>query len=384
MGKIFLNVFNTLLDEIKEYRESDPYSYELKKKSIFEYFLLGDPTLRLPFNLPDSEDDAPFEIIKPIPEEPITEKPKAEKLFEEWKNRISDSILKKLYLPLDFLKNLKLESSEEGKGLVVSIRNLYEAKKVEKGEVPGNKRDDISFYTEDEINNAPREAPVAYEEKTYIYPIQGTDTTEQCPDCSGTGVLSCSDCENGMTKSGTKCSTCKGTGTTPCERCGGTGNIIKFDMVIWKWIPFTDYATYCTFDINIEEVFPEITPEGTNFVLRVEEATLDEFDGDEELLNRAIEMTDSIRKISNERKEYNGFQILKIELQRSEAEFAPIVKLVCKYKEKSFDVYSIGIPDRLHVFKAPNIPKTFKIIFIILVIIVGILATILILNLLPI
>lgn len=379
MGEIIQFTSNQFLNELMAENEDtlDNVYYEEQKKFIFNLILNGDPTVRIPFNLPESEDDAPYEII--IPEEPI-EKPDTEKLFQEWKQKISNSILKKLYLPLDFLRNINLDSYNIGDYIEIIIRNLYEGKKKERIEIPQSQNAELTYYTEDEIQNASREAPVAYEEKTYTYPIEGTDEESDCPDCEGSGRLDCEYCDGGITPGGNTCSVCEGVGTIECERCEGTGKIVNLDILLWKWKPVFDKRGYSSFEIDLKKQMRNVSPEGTNFILRLDKATLDDFGGNEELFNKTMDIYKELKSIADDRTEYGGLEILDIELQRSEADHAPVVELCCKYKEKDFDVYIIGELDRKYVFKSPNIPKSFTLIGIILGIIIAIIVLIIILS----
>ncbi|MHA1270940.1 MAG: C25 family cysteine peptidase [Candidatus Helarchaeota archaeon] len=380
IGKIFQNAFNKFLENKESLKAENLYEYENQIKSIFSQVLNGDTTLRIPFNLPDSEDDEPYKVITPEPEPPEEEEPIAEKLFTEWKQKISDSFFKKIYLPLDFLKNIKLESHDNGNYVVVVVRNLYEGKKIENIEIPETKNSELTYYTEEEINNAHREAPVAYEEKSYVYPISGSDETKQCPDCEGSGRLDCEYCDGGTTSSGVPCTVCEGVGTIKCERCDGSGQIVTLNIQIWKWQPVFDFRPYSSFDIDFKKQMAEISPEGTNFILKIENATPDDFGGNEELLNKVVEIYKELKETADGRTEYKGLEIIKIELQRSEADHAPVMRLICKYKEKEFDVYTLGELDRLYVFKSPNIPKSFTIIFILLSSIIAIIVILIILN----
>jgi hypothetical protein len=379
IGKIIQFISNKFLNNLIAENEGglDNVYYEEQKKFIFNQILNGDPTLRIPFNLPDSEDDLPYQII--IPEEPV-EKPDVEKLFAEWKQKISDSILKKIYLPIDFLRNISLDSYNTGDYIEIIVRNLYEGKKTERIEIPQSQNAELTYYTEDEIQNANREAPVAYEEKTYSYPIEGTDEESDCPDCEGSGRLDCEYCDGGITPGGSTCNVCEGAGTIECERCEGTGKIVNLYLLLWKWKPVFDKKAYCSFEIELKKQMRNVSPEGTNFILRLDKATLDDFGGNEELFNKVLDIYKELKSIADERTEYNGLEILNIELQRSEADHAPVIELCCKYKEKDFDVYILGELDRKYLFKSPNIPKSFTLIGIIIGIIIAIIVLIIILN----
>ncbi|MBD3230027.1 MAG: hypothetical protein GF329_17730 [Candidatus Lokiarchaeota archaeon] len=382
VGKIIQHSLNIILKSlsVSEGPLDGNLHYETIKKYIYTQTSVGDPTLRLPFNLPDSEDDDPYEIEIPEPEEP-EEKP-VEKLFEEWKQKISDSILKKIYLPLDFLRNIKLDSHEKGDFVKVTVRNLYEGKKIVEAEIPEIKNAEINYYTEEEIESSHREAPVAYEEKSYSYPIEGTDEVSDCPDCEGSGRIDCEYCDGGTTPSGSACSVCEGVGSIECERCEGYGEVVTLDIRIWKWQPVFD-NDYCnSFEVDLKNKMHAISPEGTNFILKVENATLDDFNGNEELLKDVIAKYEALKENADSRTTYKDLEIIDTELQRSEADHAPVIKLCCKYKEKDFDVYIMGELDRRYVFKSPNIPKNFTLIIILIAIIVSVIVTLTILYIL--
>ncbi|MHA1831530.1 MAG: C25 family cysteine peptidase [Candidatus Helarchaeota archaeon] len=383
IGKILQLSSNVMFDKIASLKddESTKIEYEIKKKYILTQICNGDPTLRIPFNLPDSESDEPYKNIAPEPEKPGEEKPPREKLFNEWKEKISDSFLKKLYLPSDFLKNVNLISDEAGDFIIITVRNLYEGKKTESIEIPALENSELTYYTEEQINNASREPPVSFEEKVYKYPIAGSDSTSTCPNCGGTGQVECSYCKGLKKVKGTECTHCKGTGTTLCERCKGCGKITTLKILIWKWQPVADSRYYSSFGVDFLNIIPEVSPEGTNFILNIENTTIDDFSGNEDLYNITKSTYQDIKKLADERTQYNGLKIIKIELQRSEADHAPVVKLYCKYKENEFDVYVIGRLDRRYIFKSPDIPKTFKFIFFIIIIIVSVLILLLILHL---
>ncbi|MBQ8861789.1 MAG: Na+/H+ antiporter NhaC family protein [Clostridia bacterium] len=58
----------------------------------------------------------------------------------------------------------------------------------------------------------------------------GSNATVNCPDCGGTGALTCGTCEG----AGTNCEDCEGTGTLACETCSGESTV---RASIWAILP---------------------------------------------------------------------------------------------------------------------------------------------------
>ncbi|HUY00964.1 MAG TPA: C25 family cysteine peptidase, partial [Candidatus Deferrimicrobium sp.] len=208
VGRIFQKVFNQALEanahllEPYEPSEGERKKVEERGESIEEYIatknknrkrnyyftraqmlmqiFCGDPSTRLPFNLPASESDTPYQVptelepvlTEPLPPEVITLTP--ENIFQEFQKKYR-KFSKIFFYPRDLAKISTLESSRITDYLFLSLNTLYYAHK----RVNFTKsQDDIK---ELEFVQEPHpQPPKEILRSEQIFPIEGTQKEKTC------------------------------------------------------------------------------------------------------------------------------------------------------------------------------------------------------------
>lgn len=143
------------------------------------------------------------------------------KAFAEWKASVLANKDAMLFLPKNFLNQMKLVSMSRHYG---SIMNADE---------------EIEYPSEDTINQKLSESYKIHQDPKPIPPVEFSNTAQQypisehtisctncsdgkvrCGECEGSGKVACPPCSG---KGMIPCPSCRGNGHTPCGMCGGMG-----------------------------------------------------------------------------------------------------------------------------------------------------------------
>ncbi len=408
-GKIFLELFNKILQEnayllepyepsegerakveergeniddyIKMKEKSRRRNFESLKAQILMQVLLGDPSLRLPFNLPDKEDDAPYEaptelepiLTEPIPPEMVTLTP--EMIFQEFQEK-HRGIKNFLLHPRDLAKLSTLESSTITDYLYVSLTTLYYAhKRVTKTDQPESVYNQATF-----VQDPTPEPPSSIERKEQYFPIEGTQSSKTCSQCEGAGTLTCAYCNGSGTVQTGQCTHCDGTGKVQCDKCAGGGKLWSWEAEAYLWNPETIFREFTTIEgMTFNKYLAKIQPYGVVSLENLENMPDTRFPNKHiqdiclsglKLLKRRAEA-----RIGSLIGTVDRWKLEEIVMQEDKGIFTPIVELNCKYKGRPFTIYALG-NDKQHILIEKNVPKNY---FPLITIIIGVITAIILL-----
>jgi hypothetical protein len=413
IGQIFQKVFNKVLadnahlldpyipteDERKQVEErgekledyielkdtAQKKAYDLLRSQVLMQILCGDPTQRLPFNLPKSEPDQPYKVpaeLEPILTEPLppditTLTPEA--VFQEFQAKHKKFWNIFLY-PIDLVKMSTLKSSRITDYLFVQLHSLYYAHKRETlTDVMEYQFRKVQFVSE--ITPTP---PTEFERVEQHFGIEGTQKEKVCPNCQGAGEVTCSVCGGSGTYQGTQCSECGATGKVTCPTCDAAGRLWDYEMESFLWEPITDFQDFTPVEkMNFKKYIKKITPWGIYSFEDIENAAETLFPSKviKEICLAGLKhlRQDADSRIGSLVGSEERWTLEKIDLQKNDANFAPIIELTCAYKEKPFNIYSMGT-DKQYAIIERNTPKNYLYLLILilsLVVVITILALVL-------
>jgi hypothetical protein len=352
-------------------------TYDFLRSQVLMQILCGDPTQRLPFNLPKNEPDEPYKVpaeLEPILTEPLppditTLTPEA--VFQEFqaKHRKFWNIF---IHPTDFVKVSALKSSRITDYLFLQLHTLYYAHKRETmTDVMEHAFRKVQFVSE--VTPTP---PTEIKRVEQHFGIQGTQKEKVCPNCQGAGDVTCGVCGGSGTYQGTQCSECGSRGKVTCPTCDAAGRLWDYEVESFLWEPYTDFQDFTPVEkMNFKKYITKIEPWGIYTFEDVEHAAETLFPskvikdicltGLKHLQQNADSRIGSL--VGTEER----WTLEKINLQKNDANFTPIIELTCAYKEKPFNIYSMGT-DKQYVLIEHNTPKNYLYLLILILSLVAI------------
>ncbi len=360
-------------------------TYEFLRGQVLMQILCGDPTQRLPFNLPKREPDEPYKVpaeLEPILTEPLppditTRTPEA--VFQEFQTK-HRKFWNVFIHPTDFVKMAAMKSSRITDYLFLQLHTLYYAHKRETvTDVMEHAFRKVQFVPE-----ATPKPPTEVKRVEQHFGIEGTQKQKVCSNCQGAGTVTCGVCSGSGTFQGTQCSECGSTGKVTCPTCDAAGRLWDYEVESFLWEPYTDFQDFTPVEkMNFQKYIKKITPWGIYTFEDMEHApeTLFPskvikdlcFAGLKHLQQNADSRISSLVGIEER------WRLEKIDLQKNDANFTPIIELTCAYKEKPFNVYSMGT-DKQYALIERNTPKNYLYLLILIlsiVVVITILALVL-------
>lgn len=176
--------------------------------------------------------------------------------FIGWRQKVGRFSFLHLLYNLGTLADTRLWAYGEYGAFYQWYQTQYESSTYSSHTCPASHGGRISFYQEAAL---PLDRPphMDFRNSERAYPLQESRQIYTCPTCSGSGLVSCSNCDgkgkcppckgnkfimNGQTKkrcsacrgSG-KCSRCQGSGKVKCSKCDGEGKLLDYQSKDYKW-----------------------------------------------------------------------------------------------------------------------------------------------------
>jgi xanthosine utilization system XapX-like protein len=176
--------------------------------------------------------------------------------FVDWLQKARHGSWLHLIYNVGALQNIRLWDFGEDGGFYHWYRTQHESFGHKEHEYPASKDNSTTYYDE---NDLPLHRPTRphFTKDKRSYPLRHTRHIFDCPNCSGSGEIECTNCNgkqrcpsckgNRYTGSGKdtkpcssckgsgKCSKCNGSGKIRCEKCKGEGQLLRYTSKDYKW-----------------------------------------------------------------------------------------------------------------------------------------------------